>query len=51
MKNKWVPTADELRYEKEKITRQLNGFGPNGMRTRFGSGSGLLIGIEKPQSR
>lgn len=37
--NKWIISADESKFERDLIVRRLNGYGPNGMQTRKGSGS------------
>jgi hypothetical protein len=49
--NIWVPTVQELEYERALIANQLRGFGENGMQTRRGSASCHTIGLTKPESR
>ena len=51
LKNKWIPTDQELVYEREVLANQLRGYGPYGMQTRRGSGSAHTIGLNKPESR
>ena len=52
LSNKWAPNDQELEYERQVIVKQLNGYGPNKMRTRQGSGTGLLIGLpDNPATR
>ena len=49
--NKWVPTAEELEYNRRIVANQLRGFGPNGMQTRRGGATIFSIGLVKPASR
>ena len=51
LKNKRIPTNQELVYEREVLANQVRGYGPNGMQTRRGSGSAHTIGLNKPASR
>ena len=50
LSNKWAPNEQELEYERQLTANQLAGYG--GMRTRHGSGTGLLTGLpDKPATR
>jgi hypothetical protein len=52
LSNKWEPTEAEIEYERQRIIKQLEGYGPSQMRTRNGSGTGLLTGLPaKPATR
>ena len=45
LSNKCQPTEQVIEYERQLIAKKLEGYGPSHMRTRNGSGTGLLTGL------